>query len=112
MIFCDRVKMLLKEKGVSQKDFLEKLNLGRNSFTHWSKYGNLPRHETLVRIAAYLGVSKEYLTGESNERKYDESAAAISVSADDTISTKGLPQVAIEELKDYIEILRIKHKEK
>lgn len=104
MAFVARVKELIKEKGISQKEFLETLGLGRNSFTHWSKYGNIPRHETLIKIAAYFGVSTDYLLGKTEERRPVESVAAIT---DDD-----LPPEALKELENYKEFLRLKYGKK
>ncbi len=78
-MFYERLKALLKERGLSDKQFLADVKLSKNTMTNW-KNGVVPTHRTLVYIANYLGVSVEYLKGESEkkdtstERKEQEDA--------------------------------------
>ena len=69
MGFCERLEALLKEKNIMQKDFLAACGLGKNSFSNWRKsktgYPTLP---VLRSISEYLGVSVEYLKGETDDR--------------------------------------------
>lgn len=69
MGFCERLEELLKEKNIMQKDFLAACGLGKNSFSNWknSKKG-YPTAPVLKVISDYLGVSVEYLMGESDDR--------------------------------------------
>lgn len=69
MGFCERLEELLKEKNIMQKDFLAACGLGKNSFSNWknSKKG-YPTAPVLKVISDYLGVSAEYLMGESDDR--------------------------------------------
>ena len=68
-LFCERLTSLLKEKRINKKDFLANCGLGRNSFCNWAKsrtgYPTLP---VLKVISDYLGVSIEYLKGETDDR--------------------------------------------
>lgn len=69
MGFCERLEELLKEENIMQKDFLAACGLGKNSFSNWRKsktgYPTLP---VLRSISDYLGVSVEYLKGETDDR--------------------------------------------
>lgn len=69
MGFCERLETLLKEKNIMQKDFLAACGLGKNSFSNWRKsktgYPTLP---VLRSISEYLGVSVQYLKGETDDR--------------------------------------------
>lgn len=69
MGFCERLTALLKEKKIDKNDFLSDCGLGRNSFSNWktSKKG-YPTAPVLKVISDYLGVSTEYLMGETDER--------------------------------------------
>ena len=69
MGFCERLEELLKEKNIMQKDFLAACGLGKNSFSNWknSKKG-YPTAPVLKVISDYLGVSVEYLMGETDDR--------------------------------------------
>lgn len=69
MGFCERLTALLKEKKIDKNDFLSDCGLGRNSFSNWksSKKGH-PTAPVLKVISDYLGVSVEYLMGETDDR--------------------------------------------
>lgn len=76
MGFCERLTALLKEKKIDKNDFLSDCGLGRNSFSNWknSKKG-YPTAPVLKVISDYLGVSVEYLIGETDERGQKKSPA-------------------------------------
>lgn len=65
-MFPDRIKELIAQRGISQKDFLTTLGLGTNSFANWERktndpLGNLPTCKNLLRIAKFFNVSVDYL---------------------------------------------------
>lgn len=78
MGFCERLEALLKEKNIMQKDFLAACGLGKNSFSNWRKsktgYPTLP---VLRSISEYLGVSVEYLKGETDDRTQKNSPGRV-----------------------------------
>lgn len=78
MGFCERLETLLKEKNIMQKDFLAACGLGKNSFSNWRKsktgYPTLP---VLRSISEYLGVSVEYLKGETDDRTQKKSPGRV-----------------------------------
>lgn len=78
MGFCERLEELLKEKNIMQKDFLVACGLGKNSFSNWknSKKG-YPTAPVLKVISDYLGVSVEYLMGESDDRTQKKSPGQV-----------------------------------
>lgn len=78
MGFCERLEELLKEKNIMQKDFLAACGLGKNSFSNWknSKKG-YPTAPVLKVISDYLGVSVEYLMGESDDRTQKNSPGQV-----------------------------------
>jgi len=55
-IFYGKFIKLLDELKISQTKLSRDLNLGRSNFTYWSK-GSLPKLNTLIEIANYLGCS-------------------------------------------------------
>lgn len=78
MGFCERLEELLKEKNIMQKDFLAACGLGKNSFSNWknSKKG-YPTAPVLKVISDYLGVSVEYLMGETDDRAHKNSPGQV-----------------------------------
>lgn len=69
-MFYERLKALLKERGLSDKQFLSDIHLSKNVMTNW-RHGAMPNQRTLMDIAKYFGVSVEWLKG-TDESKGDE----------------------------------------
>lgn len=65
MTFYERLTELRREKGVTQKQIIEELDLGKNSFGDWKK-GIIPIRSTQQLLAKYFGVSIDYLMGKTN----------------------------------------------
>lgn len=76
-MFIERVRALLKEKGIPAKVMLQDLEINKNQLTRWEKDGAIPNKALLIAIANYLDTTVEYLTGESDEK---ESSVGITVS--------------------------------
>ena len=68
MNFFERYCILCKEQGSTPNGVAKKLGVASASVTQW-KQGSVPRVETLARIADYFGVTVDYLTGKSEEKK-------------------------------------------
>ena len=65
MTFYERLTELRREKGLTQKQIVDELNLGKNSFGDWKK-GTIPVRSTQQLLAKYFGVSVDYLMGKTN----------------------------------------------
>lgn len=76
MNFYDRLCMLIKERGLSQRRVELDLGFGSASISKWKK--SVPNMDKVQRLAEYFNVSAEYLmTGEEKGEKYyinDETA--------------------------------------
>ena len=66
-MFIKRLNELLKENGLTRRQFLEDLGMGVNQIKNWEK-GRQPNPSTLAVIADYFGVSVNYLLGNSDDR--------------------------------------------
>jgi transcriptional regulator with XRE-family HTH domain len=76
MTFIERLEILLKEKGISQKSLAEYIGIRNPSISEWKKEGTIPRADIAIKMAEYLNVSVEYLiTGTES----DNSAAIESI---------------------------------
>lgn len=62
-MFFDIFYELCKKKGVSCKKAAEEIGLSNSITTKWKKTGATPSGETLDKVAAYFGVSTDYLLG-------------------------------------------------
>ena len=65
-MFFDIFYDLCQRKGVSCKKAAEEIGLSNSITTKWKKTGAIPGGETLHRIAAYFGVSTDYLLGKES----------------------------------------------
>ena len=72
---------LCKEQGKSANGAAKEIGLPSSSVTYW-KRGSLPRGETLEKIAAYFGVSVDYLQGYTDVK---EKPTAGAVSFEDVV---------------------------
>ncbi len=62
-LFGEKVKQSLKELGITQKDFANKLGVQPSTLCEWLNGHNEPPMQTLVDIALALDVSTDYLLG-------------------------------------------------
>ncbi len=62
-MFYDRFEALCKAKGVSCKKAVIDSGLSNSLATKWKKTGATPSVETLMKIAAYFGITVEDLLG-------------------------------------------------
>lgn len=65
MEFIDRITILRKEKGVTEKQVLLDCGLSKNSFGNWKK-GMTPAPAAQKILATYFGVSVDYLMCKTN----------------------------------------------
>lgn len=63
--FSDRVKVLRKAKGMTQRQMADALGVTERSYQRYEAENN-PNHETLIKLADYFNVSLDYLTGRSD----------------------------------------------
>lgn len=55
-MLCEKLKELRKEKGLSQGELAEKLNVVRQTVSKWEKGFSVPDTQTLLNIAQVLEV--------------------------------------------------------
>lgn len=66
-MFYDRFKQLCDQKGVSCNKAALEIGLSNATPTKWKKTGATPSGDTLDKIAAYFGVSTDYLLGKETK---------------------------------------------
>ena len=59
---------LLKEQGVKTSDVAKATGIASSMFSDWKKGRYHPKHDKMLLIASYFGVSVEYLEGITEER--------------------------------------------
>lgn len=63
MSFYARLDRLLKQKNISHNKLITTLGLTKNAMYNWKCRGNIPNGHILLKIAAYLDTSVDYLIG-------------------------------------------------
>ena len=66
-IFCEKLRELRKEKGLSKKALAEILQTTNSSVCDWEKGRSQPDLTMLAKIACYFEISADYLLGLENE---------------------------------------------
>lgn len=66
--FNTRLKELRLEKGQTQKDLANAIEVGRTTISEYESGKIVPKQEGLLKIANHFNVSVDYLTGVSDER--------------------------------------------
>ena len=61
MNFTDKIRMLRKEKGISQEELASQLDVSRQAVSKWENGQGFPEMETVLRISNLFGVSLDYL---------------------------------------------------
>ena len=64
-----RISLSLREQGKAQVDLTNRLNISQSSFRAWTMGKNKSYLKYLPTIADYLGVSVEYLMGETDDKE-------------------------------------------
>lgn len=91
-MFFDIFYDLCQKKGISCKKAAEEIGLSNSITTKWKKTGATPDSKTLTKVAAYFGVSIEYLlAGEETQDKKAEKATV---------------DVIDDDLREYLDELR------
>ena len=66
-IFCERLKELRIEKGLSTTVLGKIINVSNSTISRWESETIIPSIEHLYNIAKYFDVSADYLIGIINE---------------------------------------------
>lgn len=72
MAAIDKILELVKESGLTAKEFAEGANIAGGSITDWKTGRSKPSVESLQKIAKYANVQLEWLTGDSEFKTKEE----------------------------------------
>jgi len=61
MSFADKLRLLRKERGLSQEEFAEMIGVSRQAVGKWENDASYPEVETLIEISRKLNVSLDML---------------------------------------------------
>ena len=61
--FCERIKDLRDEKGISQERLADELGVSHGIISFWETGKREPKLSNLILLAEYFGVTIDYLAG-------------------------------------------------
>ncbi len=110
MGFGETLRELREEKGLTQKELGKIINISDRVIGYYEANNRFPKDEyVLKQLADLFGVSLDYLVGRTNKRMPLEEYIAESPEAYD-IQLKDLPSEAIQRVKEYVDLMRLKYK--
>ena len=65
-----KLKELRKEKGISQLKLAMDLSMNQNTISRYETEERQADYETLIKIADYFNVSRDYLLGRTENRTF------------------------------------------
>lgn len=63
MRFCERLKLIRAENGMTQKDVYGKLGVSPNCYASYEQGRTEPNIDTIVKLCEIFDVSADYLLG-------------------------------------------------
>ena len=69
MVFNERLKLLRKERGLTQVQMSEMMSIAYRNYQRLEADGNTPNYVNLIKIADIFNVSLDYLTGRTDKRE-------------------------------------------
>jgi transcriptional regulator with XRE-family HTH domain len=72
--FGDRLKALRKEKGLTQQQLADKIELVKGSISAYEQNSKYPSLNVLIKLCTFFHVSADYLLGLSDDMQFKMSA--------------------------------------
>lgn len=99
MNLVERIKMIAHKRSMTIKDLSIKAGIGPKTISNWRDRN--PQTETLQKVADVLGVSVDYLLGNTDDMHANKNATANEpVDLDDLLSEKGMAMFDGQPLSD------------
>lgn len=110
MTFYERYQQLCHDIGSSPTGVAVAVGISRASVSDWKNKGNVPSAASLKKLADYLGVSTDYLLGNTDiknppEQQTPEEIAKVALFGGEREVTPEMWQ----EVKDYVEFIKQKY---
>lgn len=98
----ERLAELRKDKNLSQKELAEVLNISTYTVSSYEREKSTPDDEMKIKIAKFFNISLDYLLGLISEERPIGGGKPF-------VIPENLPPLAIKEIKDYIEYIKVKY---
>lgn len=70
--FSNRLKELIKEKGIQQKDLVTDFHVTKQTVSRWCNAHIVPDEATITLLSNYFEVDRYYLLGLTDKRNYQQ----------------------------------------
>ena len=105
MTFAEKLRMLRKQKGLSQGEVARRLHFQRATYGQYEQGRRHPDYETLIKIADFYDISVDYLLGRESFAQVIDIKEALE---DPTKSvTWGDQKLSDEERRKLLAIFRV-----
>lgn len=110
-IFGNRLRNLRISENITGVELGKVLNVTKVAISNWESGKRTPDQETLTKIADYFDVTTDYLLGRTDEKQPKERFQGVNtISAHRIGNIEQLSDEGLEELDNYIELLKLKYK--
>ena len=103
MIFSEKVMNLRKQKGWSQEELAEKLDISRQSVSKWESGQSIPDIDRILALSKLFNVSTDYLLKDELEQD------GLPTSEQDGLGEDSRPKarsISLEEANTYLDLVR------
>lgn len=111
-MLVNRIKEQAKKKDKNLKEVAVAIGLSENAIYKWTTQS--PNSETLEKVADYFNVSTDYLLGRTDNPKVNNGDSVEQDSEDNFLVAAhmddDLSEEELEEVRQYIEFLKSKHR--
>ncbi|MCT4662937.1 MAG: helix-turn-helix domain-containing protein [Tissierellales bacterium] len=108
----ERIKLLRKEKKLTQSEFGKIFGIAKSTVSMYENGNSSPDDELKIKIADHFNVSVDYLLGRTDERGGFKYSASEKKSFALKENFGELPQEALDQIDEYIRFLKFKYKDK
>jgi len=95
----DKIYKLRKEKGLSQEQLAEALDISRQTLSKWELNAVLPDTENIIKLSSYFGVTTDYLLKEDKGEQPQQIDPVMNVTKKSSLSKRAL---ALIDEKGYL----------
>ncbi len=104
MGFAEKIKKIRAEKGMTQEDLAELLNVSRQSISKWESGIGYPESEKLILIAKKLEISLDYLLMDRVETR-EETASEIRTTSN---ASSGRISISTYDSKEIVSCISVR----
>lgn len=100
-LFKERLKELRLERGLTQEQLAEQMDIPASSIRRLEVSDSIPRRDRLLSFSTFFGESIDYLMGNTNERQRNKQEETNKNPTEEELSRKKTEYVLRELVKKY-----------